>query len=79
MNSINKTTRNKLKEIPTKKELEDLVDKLILSDDERDVILMHYRDKKPLSYIADIIGITKSSVNKKHKSALLKISKIMEE
>ena len=79
MNSINKTTRNKLKEIPTKKELEDLVDKLIISDDERDVILMHYRDKKPLSYIADIIGITKSSVNKKHKSALLKISKIMEE
>lgn len=79
MNSINKVTRNKLKEIPTKKELEDLVDKLILSDDERNIILMHYRDKKPLSYIADIIGITKSSVNKKHKSALLKISKIMEE
>ena len=79
MNSINKITRDKLKEIPTKKELEDLIDKLILSDDERNIILMHYRDKKPLSYIADIIGITKSSVNKKHKSALLKISKIMEE
>lgn len=79
MNSINKITRNKLKEIPTKKELEDLVDKLILSDDERNIILMHYRDKKPLSYIADVIGITKSSVNKKHKSTLLKISKIMEE
>lgn len=79
MDNINKITRNKLKEIPTKKELEDLVDKLILSDDERNIILMHYRDKKPLSYIADIIGITKSSVNKKHKSALLKISKIMEE
>lgn len=79
MNSINKITRDKLKEIPTKKELEDLVDKLILSDDERNIILMHYRDKKSLSYIADIIGITKSSVNKKHKSALLKISKIMEE
>ena len=79
MNSINKITRDKLKEIPTKKELEDLIDKLILSDDERNIILMHYRDKKPLSYIADIICITKSSVNKKHKSALLKISKIMEE
>ena len=78
MDNINKITRDKLKEIPTKKELEDLVDKLILSDDERNIILMHYRDKKPLSYIADIIGITKSSVNKKHKSALLKISKIME-
>lgn len=78
MNSISKNVRNKLKEIPTKKELEDLIDKLILSDDERNVILMHYRDKKPLSYIADIIGVTKSSVNKKHKSALLKISKIIE-
>ena len=38
---------------------------------------MHYKQGKSLGYIADILGMSESSVKNKHRKLLIKIGNIM--
>lgn len=41
------------------------------------IIEMHYKQGKSLGYIADILGMSESSVKNKHRKLLIKIGNIM--
>lgn len=70
-------TRNKLKEIPKVSTLVELLDNCTLSDEDKEIIKMHYVQGKNLAYIGDILGYSEAAIKKKHKRILSKISKIL--
>lgn len=70
-------TRNKLREIPKVKTLIELLDECTLSDEDKQIIILHYAKNKDLGYIADTMGFSRSAIEKRHKRILRKISKII--
>jgi RNA polymerase sigma factor (sigma-70 family) len=76
MDKENAKVRNKLKNIYAIKELEELLDMVVLSEEERRIVIMHYKEEKPLSYIADDLGMSEVNVKKKHRKILMKIGRI---
>lgn len=66
-------TRNKIKRISSVKDFEDLLSQTMLSEEEKQILRMHYHEKKPLSVIADSLGMAEVTVKKKHSRILLKI------
>ncbi len=70
-------TRNKIKSIPKVSTLIELLDSCTLSDEDKEIIKLHYIQNKNLGYIADIMGYSESAIKKKHKRILNKISKIL--
>lgn len=69
-------TKHRLKEIATVQDLIDLLDKTLLTDDEREIIWKIYKEGKTLEFAADEIGISRSTAARKHSRALHKIGKI---
>lgn len=70
-------TRNKLKTIPKISTLMDLINSCTLSDEDKEIIKMHYIQGKNLAYIGDILGYSESTIKKKHKRILNKLSKVL--
>lgn len=70
-------TRNRLKSIPKISTLMDLLNSCTLSEEDKTIVKMHYVQGKNLGYIADILGYSESTIKKKHKKILCKISKIL--
>ena len=68
-------TRNKLKDIGSVRDLESLINEVVLSEEEKQILLLHYREQKTLLYIADILGMSEATIKRKHKRLLLKIGK----
>ena len=75
--SVHIDTRNKLKNIPKVSTLVEILDSCTLSDEDKTIIKMHYIQNKNLGYIADILGYSESTIKKKHKRILNKLSKIL--
>lgn len=76
MDRENALTRKKLKQIETVKEFEELLSLVMLSEEEKQMLRMHYKDKKTMQCIADEMGLSEISVKKMHKRALTKIRKL---
>lgn len=76
MDRENATVRKKLKQIETVKEFEELLSLVMLSEEEKQMLRMHYKDKKTMQCIADEMGLSEISVKKMHKRALTKIRKL---
>lgn len=76
MDRENATARKKLKQIETVKEFEELLSLVMLSEEEKQMLRMHYKDKKTMQCIADEMGLSEISVKKMHKRALTKIRKL---
>lgn len=76
MNKENAKTRDRIKQIETIEQFENLLNKLILSDEERNILILHYKEQKPLVYIADVLGMSESTVKRKHKKLLMKVGKL---
>lgn len=70
-------TRNKIKEIPKVSTLMELLDSCTLTEEDKTIIKMHYVQGKNLAYIGDILGYSESTIKKKHKRILNKLSKIL--
>ena len=77
MNKENAETKNKLKNMESVNDFEELLNKLMASEEDKKILIMHYKDGKPLGYIADVLGISESSVKKKHSKLLMRIGKII--
>lgn len=77
MDKKNAETRTKLKEISSVKEFGDLMEQTMLSDEEKKILWMHYKEKKTLQCIADEIGLSEIAVKKKHRKMLMKIGRMI--
>lgn len=77
MNVINHTkhmeTKKKLKNIAKVEEFEKLLASRMITDEEKKILKMIYKERKSLSYIADILGYSESYVKKMHISILEKL------
>lgn len=55
----------------------ELLDSCTLTEEDKQIIKLHYVQGKNLGYIADVLGYSESTIKKKHKRILSKISKIL--
>lgn len=76
MNEEKKETKRRLKNICSVEDLKDLLDRTLLTDEERLIIWKVYKEGKTLDFVADEIGLSRTSVARKHSRALHKIGKM---
>lgn len=76
MNEENARTRRKLKEIETIDSFRELIDVLNISEEEKTILELYYLKQKSITYIADILGMSESTVKRKHSKVLKKIGRI---
>lgn len=69
--------KHKLKQIPKISTFCELLDSCTLSDEDKEIIKLHYLQNKSLSYIADTLGYAESTIKKRHSKILKKLSKIL--
>lgn len=67
-------TRRKLQEVPLVAEFEAILNLCTLSDEDKNILRMHYIQKKDFRYIADSLGYSEKTIKQRHKDALRKIS-----
>lgn len=77
MNKENARTRTKIRNIRTIAEFEDLINGVMITDEEREIMRLHYKENKTLSYIAYELGMSDATVKRKHKKILMKIGKLI--
>lgn len=54
-------------------EFEDILEKILMSEEEKTLFKLLYKEHKSLGYIADTLGMSESAVKTKHKKLLMKI------
>lgn len=67
-------TRRKLKEIPLVSDFEDLLNVCTLSDEDKNILRMHYLQNKDFRFIGDSMGYSERTIKARHKAALKKLS-----
>lgn len=70
-------TRNKLKGIADISSFTSLINSSTLSDIDKQIVVLHYIDEKDFRYIGDMLGYSESTIKRRHKKALIKISKLL--
>ena len=69
--------RRKLQGIASISTFNDIIEQTILSDSEKQILVLHYLENKDFRFVADMLGYSESTIKRKHKKALTKISKIL--
>lgn len=69
--------KKKLQSIPLKADFNDLIERTMLSDKEKQMMRMYYVENKDFGYIADIMGYTQAGIAKMHKRVLHKIESLL--
>ena len=77
MTSEHIKTRNKIKNIASITTFNDLLDSCTLTDEDKEILRMHYLQGKDLQYISDIMGFSESAIKKRHQKALQKLNKLL--
>lgn len=77
MNYDTKSARNELKNISNISTFNSLLDNLMLSDEDKDIMRLIYVKKKNLSYIADTFGYSESTIKNRHKKVLKLITNLL--
>lgn len=75
MNPDKKEIKERLRNMRTISEFNEFLDKILISEEEKEIMRLIYKEKKTLTYVADTLGMSESSVKKKHSKILLKIGK----
>lgn len=70
-------TRNTLKDIPLVETFEALLNKSMISDEEKELIRLHYIQKKDFRFIGDTLGYSEASIKAKHRKILKKLNKLL--
>ena len=70
-------TRNKIKEIADLSSFYSLIDNAVLSDTDKQILELHYIKEKDFRYIGDILGYSESTIKKRHKKILAKLSRLL--
>ena len=69
-------TRKKLKQIGSVYDFENILEQSMLSEEDKTILRMHYKEQKSLCYIADELGMSEITIKKKHRKMLMKIGKL---
>ena len=77
MDKKNADTRKKLKQMSSVRGFESLMEQTMLSEEEKKILWLHYRDQKTMAFIADELGMSEPTVKKKHSKLLMKIGGIV--
>lgn len=65
--------RKRLRNICNVAEFEKLLASRMITDEEKKILKMIYKEGKPLAYIGDILGYSESYIKKMHKSILRRL------
>lgn len=76
MDRENAKTRKKLKQIHSVRDFENLLEQTMLSEEDKLILRMHYKEQQTLGYISDTLGMSEITIKKKHKKILLKLGKM---
>lgn len=55
----------------------ELLDRCILSSEDRKLLELHYLEDKDLRYIGDLLGYSEGTIKKRHRKALKKIKQVL--
>ena len=77
MSSEHIQTRNQVKAIAEIATFNDLLDACVLTVEDKEMLRMHYLQGKDFRYIGDMLGFAESTIKKRHRKALKKLSKIL--
>ena len=75
--SMHIETRKKLKSIVEISSFNALLDSIILTETEKQMMKMHYLEGKNFCLIGDLLGYTKSGIKNMHRKILNKINKLL--
>ena len=67
-------TRRKLQGVSLVADFEHILSLCTLSDEDKQILRMHYLDCKDFRYIGDMLGYTERTIKARHKRALNKVS-----
>lgn len=76
MDKNNAKTRNKIKSISDIKDFESLLERAMISEEQKQIMRLIYKENKNISYVADIMNLSERTVSNRHSKALLKIGKL---
>ena len=69
--------RRKLRQVELVHDFEHLLSLCTLSDEDKEIMRMHYIRQKDFRYIGDTLGFSEAAVKARHKEALRKLSKAL--
>ena len=49
---------------------------VMLSEEEKRILWLHYKEQKTMAFIADELGMSEITIKKKHSKMLMKIGKM---
>ena len=70
-------TRNRVKSIAKVSTFNDLLEACTLTEEDKEILRMHYLHGKDFRYIGDILGFSESTIKKRHRKALQKLNKVL--
>lgn len=74
MNQQNLETKHNIQKINSVKDFNTMLDSVILSSEEKQILQMHYIEQKPLNYIGDTLGMSDVTIKRKHRKILNRLS-----
>lgn len=69
--------KHKIKQIDTIKSFNELLELSMLSETEKQILILHYVKDKDFGFIADELGISRPTVYKKHSVCLKKLKRLV--
>ena len=69
-------TRRKLKDIPDVSRFDDLLERSTQTDEDKEILRLHYLKGKDFRYIGDTLGYAEVTIKKRHAKALAKLTKL---
>ena len=70
-------TRKKLKGIASVPSFQTLINSVTLSTTDKQILTLHYIEEKDFRYIGDTLGFSESTIKKRHRKILAKLSKVL--
>lgn len=70
-------TRSKIKQIADVHTFTDLLDACTLTEEDKELIILHYLQGKDFRYIGDTLGFSESTIKKRHRKILQKLNKVL--
>ena len=69
--------RHKIQDIAEITSFNELLDACILTDEDKELMRMHYLQGKDFRYIGDMLGFAESTIKKRHRKILQKLNRIL--
>lgn len=73
----NTENQKKVKRNGSVEEFNDLLERTMLSTEEKQILILYYKEQKTLTYIADFLGMSEITVKRKHKKVIDENRKIV--